>query len=165
MTTAKRKAQTVVMDGYLKWARLQESDMDTKFVPEGQFNAEFYPEDGTQLDKIQLEADLRDKDLLVKDPYDGIGYGMGKWIKISRNNINRTVEEFGGPPTIVKMDDNEPAGDWDFETDGLIGNGSKVRVKVIFYGTGNLAGHRIEKIGVLDHIPYEQGQHAEASGF
>ena len=42
---AKRKAMTIVMDGYIKWARLRTSEMDTKFVPDGQYNAEFYPED------------------------------------------------------------------------------------------------------------------------
>lgn len=160
----KRKAQTIIMDGYIKWARLRTSDMDTKFVPEGQYNMEFYPETEDELSKITTEANLRKKELKIKDPYDGNGYGIGKWFKVSRNHVNRTVEEFGGPPTVVKMDDDTPAGSWDFESDGLIGNGTKVRIKVVFYGEGNLAGHRLEKLGVLEHVPYEQTE-SIASGF
>jgi hypothetical protein len=160
----KRKAMTIVMDGYIKWARLRPSDMDTKFVPEGQYNMEFYPETEEELDKLLNEAKERKKTIKLKDPYDGEGYGVGKWVKISRNHVNRSVEEFGGPPVVVKMDDDQQAGSWDFDEDGLIGNGTKARVKIVFYGEGNLAGHRLEKLGVLEHVPYESGA-GSASGF
>lgn len=151
----KRKAATIVMDGYIKWARLRPSDMDTKFVPDGQYNMEFYPADEGELDKIMTEAKAREKDLKLKDPYDGEGFGVGKYFKVSRNHVNRSVEEFGGPPTVVKMNGEEVASRWDFDMDGGIGNGSKVRIKVVFYGQGHLAGHRLEKLGVLEHVPYE----------
>lgn len=161
---AKRKAKTLVMDGYVKWARLRTSDMDTKFVPDGQYNMEFYAEDQEQLAKILDEANERGKEIKLRDPYDGVGYGVGKYFKVSRNHVNRSVEEFGGPPEIVKMAGDDPVGSWDFAEDGLIGNGSKVRIKLVFYGQGNLAGHRLEKLGVLEHVPYEDGGQA-ASGF
>ena len=151
---AKRKAMTIVMDGYIKWARLRTSEMDTKFVPDGQYNAEFYPEDQENLDKIMSEAKARCKQIALKDPYDGEGFGIGKYFKIYRNHVNRSVEEFGGPPVVVKMDGDTVNDRWDFEMDGLIGNGSKVRIKVVMYGDGNMAGHRLEKLGVLDLVSY-----------
>lgn len=151
---AKRKAMTIVMDGYIKWARLRTSEMDTKFVPDGQYNAEFYPEDQENLDKIMSEAKARGKQIALKDPYDGEGFGIGKYLKIYRNHVNRSVEEFGGPPVVVKMDGDTVNDRWDFEMDGLIGNGSKVRIKVVMYGDGNMAGHRLEKLGVLDLVSY-----------
>ena len=151
---AKRKAKTIVMDGYIKWARLRPSEMDTKFVPDGQYNAEFYPEDQENLDKIMSEAKARGKKIALKDPYDGEGFGIGKYFKIYRNHVNRSVEEFGGPPVVVKMDGDTVNDRWDFEMDGLIGNGSKVRIKVVMYGDGNMAGHRLEKLGVLDLVSY-----------
>ena len=151
---AKRKAMTIVMDGYIKWARLRTSEMDTKFVPDGQYNAEFYPEDRENLDKIMSEAKARGKKIALKDPYDGEGFGIGKYFKIYRNHVNRSVEEFGGPPVVVKMDGDTVNDRWDFEMDGLIGNGSKVRIKVVMYGDGNMAGHRLEKLGVLDLVSY-----------
>jgi hypothetical protein len=151
---AKLKAKTIVMDGYIKWARLRTSEMDTKFVPDGQYNAEFYPEDQDNLDKIMSEAKARGKKIALKDPYDGEGFGIGKYFKIYRNHVNRSVEEFGGPPVVVKMDGNTVNDRWDFEMDGLIGNGSKVRIKLVMYGEGNMAGHRLEKLGVLDLVSY-----------
>ena len=152
---AKLKAKTIIMDGYIKWARLRTSEMDTKFVPDGQYNAEFYPEDQENLDKIMSEAKDRGKKIALKDPYDGEGFGVGKYFKIYRNHVNRSVEEFGGPPVVLKMDgDYEGMTRWDFETDGLIGNGSIVRVKLVMYGEGNMAGHRLEKLGVLDLVSY-----------
>jgi hypothetical protein len=151
---AKLKAKTIVMDGYIKWARLRTSEMDTKFVPDGQYNAEFYPEDQENLDKIMSEAKARGKKIALKDPYDGEGFGIGKYFKIYRNHVNRSVEEFGGPPVVVKMDGDTVNDRWDFEMDGLIGNGSKVRIKVVMYGDGNMAGHRLEKLGVLDLVSY-----------
>lgn len=151
---AKLKAKTIVMDGYIKWARLRTSEMDTKFVPDGQYNAEFYPEDQENLDKIMSEAKARGKKIALKDPYDGEGFGTGKYFKIYRNHVNRSVEEFGGPPVVVKMDGDTVNDRWDFEMDGLIGNGSKVRIKVVMYGDGNMAGHRLEKLGVLDLVSY-----------
>jgi hypothetical protein len=153
---AKRKAMTIVMDGYIKWARLRTSEMDTKFVPDGQYNAEFYPEDQENLDKIMSEAKERGKQIALKDPYDGEGFGVGKYFKIYRNHVNRSVEEFGGPPAVLKMGEDYEGTmtRWDFETDGLIGNGSKVRVKLVMYGDGNMAGHRLEKLGVLDLVSY-----------
>ena len=55
---------------------------------------------------------------------------------------------------MVKMDGDTVNDRWDFEMDGLIGNGSKVRVKLVMYGEGNMAGHRLEKLGVLDLVSY-----------
>lgn len=153
---AKLKAKTIVMDGYIKWARLRTSEMDTKFVPDGQYNAEFYPEDQENLDKIMSEAKARGKKIALKEPYDGEGFGTGKYFKIYRNHVNRSVEEFGGPPVVFKMGEDYEGivKRWDFETDGLIGNGSRVRVKLVMYGEGNMAGHRLEKLGVLDLVSY-----------
>lgn len=160
---AKRKSKTIVMDGYVKWARLTADDMDTKFDPRGKYTAEFYPETHEELDKLLVEAKARGKDLKVKDPHDGDGYGIGQFVKISRNNVNNTVEELGGPPEVVKLDNGEQTDTWDFSEDGLVGNGSKVRVKLDFYGEGSYAGTRLSKIGVIDHVPYEKTQ--AASGF
>lgn len=150
-----RKAENIVMDGYLKWAKFTPAEMDTKFVPTGQYNAEFYPADEGELEKIEKEAKLRKKKLVLKDPSDGEGYGVGKWFKIQRPNVHE-IDDFSGPPPVVKMKDGEQVEPWDASLDGLIGNGSKVKLKIVFYGEGDRAGHRIVKIGLIDHVVYEE---------
>jgi hypothetical protein len=59
----------------------------------------------------------------------------------------------GGAPEVLKADNNP----WDFDTDGLIGNGSKIAVIVQVYDTKNkkIFGHRLEKIKVLEHVKYD----------
>ena len=160
---AKRKSKTIVMDGYVKWARLTADDMDTKFDPRGKYSEKIYTKTHAELTKLLSEAELRGKKLAVKDPHDGEGFGIGQFVKVSRNNVNNTVEELGGPPEVVKLDGNEQVGVWDFSEDGLVGNGSKVRIKLDFYGEGTYAGTRLSKIGVLEHVPYEKTQ--SAAGF
>ncbi len=155
---AKRKSKTIVMDGYVKWARLTADDMDTKFDPRGKYTAEFYPDTHEELNTLLEEAELRGQKLAVKEPHDGEGFGIGQFVKVSRNNVNNTVEELGGPPEVVKLDGNEQVGVWDFSEDGLVGNVSKVRIKLDFYGEGTYAGTRLSKNGVLDHVPYEKTQ-------
>lgn len=150
-----RKAENVIVDGYLKWAKFTPSKMDTKFVPEGQYNAEFYPADQEELDKLVTEAGLRKKKLSFKEPHDGEGYGVGKWLKIQRPNVHK-IEDFSGPPPVYKMQEGVQSDKWSPEQDGLIGNGSKVKLKVAFYGEGERAGHRIVKVGLLDHVAYEE---------
>ena len=47
---------------------------------------------------------------------------------------------------------------------GVLGNGTKVRVKLVCYGSGRMSGMRLEKVGVLEHVPYDP-EMQEASGF
>lgn len=62
-------------------------------------------------------------------------------------------EEFGGgAPEVLKGDGTK----WDYDVDGAIGNGSKVAVILNVYDTKRkgIVGQRLEKIKVLEHIPY-----------
>lgn len=80
---------------------------------------------------------------------------------LTRVKLKRKWQEQygGGAPEVVKAD-NTP---WDYETDGPIGNGSKVAVIVHVYDTArkNIFGARLEKIKVLEHIPYVKDEFAD----
>jgi len=150
----KSKAKTIFMEGYLKWPKFLKSNMDTKFNEDGVYQTEFYPSSKDELSKLLDEAKSRNKEIRVGDPSDGEGYGLGKFVRLKRNNVNR-IEEFSGPPTVVHLDEGSSHGEpWDYNTDGLLGNGTKVKVKVVMYGEGHMAGVRLEKVGVLDHVAY-----------
>lgn len=58
----------------------------------------------------------------------------------------------GGAPEVLKADGTP----WNFEEDGPIGNGSTVAAVVYVYDTKakNIYGARLDKIKVLEHIPY-----------
>lgn len=59
----------------------------------------------------------------------------------------------GGAPKVVKADGTV----WDYDEDGPIGNGSTVEVVLSVYDTSRKAivGTRLEKVKVLEHIPYD----------
>lgn len=63
-----------------------------------------------------------------------------------------TEQYGGGAPQVLKEDGTL----WDYTVDGAIGNGSKVAVIVSVYDTKSktIFGTRLEKIKVLEHIPY-----------
>lgn len=59
----------------------------------------------------------------------------------------------GGPPVVVKAD-GQP---WDYDVDGVIGNGSLVEVVLSVYDTSrkSIVGTRLEKIRVVEHKAYD----------
>lgn len=60
----------------------------------------------------------------------------------------------GGAPKVVKADNSV----WDFDMDGVIGNGSVVEVILSVYDTSrkNIVGTRLEKVRVVEHVKYER---------
>jgi hypothetical protein len=65
----------------------------------------------------------------------------------------------GGEAKIVRADDTP----WDINTDGLIGNGSEVEVTISVYDTSrrNIVGTRLDKVKVINNVPYEGGSKLE----
>lgn len=160
------KARYVVMEGYLEYARVFQENMDSnpEFHPTGQFNMNFYPATEEDLQKFWdsgVPQSFRGNSRL-KTPKTGEGYGIGKFIRLKRDNVSRVAEELGGPPQVVFWTEESMGAPWSFTEDGELGNGTKALVKVVVYGSGDRTGHRLEKVGVKEHVPYEAKQ---ASGF
>lgn len=74
---------------------------------------------------------------------------------LTRVKFTRKWEENygGGEPTVLKADGSA----WDYDEDGPIGNGSTVKVVLSVYDTSrkSIVGTRLDKVVVLEHIPYE----------
>ena len=69
------------------------------------------------------------------------------------------VMDLGGEPVVVKADGTK----WDYDEDGPIGNGSTVEVTLSVYDTSRKAivGTRLDKVKVIEHVPYEPAEDAE----
>ena len=78
--------------------------------------------------------------------------GRGIMVRLVRK-YNTAYDWASGPPVVVKADGSE----WDFDTDGTIGNGSTVEVIVSVYDTKmkSIVGTRLDKVTVLKHVQYE----------
>ena len=68
--------------------------------------------------------------------------------------------DLGGEPVVVKADGTK----WDYDEDGPIGNGSTVEVTLSVYDTVRKAivGTRLDKVKVIEHVPYEPADEDEA---
>jgi hypothetical protein len=90
-------------------------------------------------------------------PLDYADGAMG--MKLKRPNVHPSgYEGLGGSPVVTKGKTNVP---WDFIADGEIGNGSTVAVKISVYGEGSTASVKLERVGIIEHVPYEQGVTAD----
>jgi hypothetical protein len=98
-------------------------------------------------------------------------YGIGKYMEFKRpvpdniktfeNKNGTVVVNYGGPIGVVNLTEGkENKRWWNFEEDGLIGNGSKVTVQFETYSDG--AGVRPKNIGVTELVPYEPNYEPDA---
>lgn len=126
------------LKGTVNWAKVHRTD---KF---GNFTIDFYPENAAAR-KALKDTGIRSK---VNEDEDG-----GLFFKLRRpeSKTIRGEEVNFGPPTVIDIN-GDPFTD-------NIGNGSEVEVTFSIYdfnhpdhGTGK--GHRLEKVRVLNLIPY-----------
>lgn len=159
------KSKTVTMTGYIEYANIFEENyddnMDFHGETEGEFNANFYPETDDELSKLfegtgfarEFRGRSRIKDpMSEKNPREG--FGTGSYIVVKRPRVHPMYGQYGGQPEIVHFTEGRFNDPWSFNDDGELGNGTKVKVKLVVYGNGDRMGHRLIKVGVVEHVPY-----------
>ena len=143
---AKSKSKYGVFEGELYYARVFEEDIDTSEYHEktqGQYNVMFVPKDSDEINRM------------VSMGFPETGMGM----KLKRPNVHPSgIEDFGGAPGVTKGTTNTP---WDRIEDGALGNGTVAKIKLSIYGEGATASVRLEKLGVIEHVPYTEMAEAE----
>ena len=157
---AKSKSKYGVFEGELYYARVFEEDIDTSEYHEktqGQYNVMFVPKDSDEINRMVsmgFPETAMGKQMIKA--YDIAGGRVG--MKLKRANVNSKVEAFGGAPGVTKGTTNTP---WDFVEDGALGNGTVAKVKISIYVKGETTIVRLEKIGVIEHVPYTEMAEAE----
>jgi hypothetical protein len=157
----KKQTKYGVFEGELFYARVFEDNMDDSEFHEktnGQFNVVFVPKDSDEVNRMVAlgfpEVSMGNK--MIK-PFDVAGGRVG--MKLKRPNVHPSgIEDFGGAPGVTHGTTNKK---WDFVEDGALGNGTKAKVKISIYGEGSTASVRLEKIGVIEHVPFEEMATAE----
>lgn len=150
------KSKYGVFEGEIFYARVFKANMDDSEYHEktsGQFNLMFVPKDSDEINRMVSmgfpETAMGNE--MIK-PIDAAEGRMG--MKLKRPNMHPSgIEDFGGAPTVTKGLTNTQ---WDFVEDGALGNGTTAKVKLSIYGQGATASVRLEKVGVLNHVPYEE---------
>lgn len=123
------------------WARLQEHNLDVyNDVKSAQIEIELDPE--------QRKA-LKNSGSKVTPKLQDDGTVRVKF----KRRFENPIDEFGGLPTVINAE-GAPIND-------LIGNGSKVTVKVVVYDTKLGKGTRLETVRVDELIPYVKEENEE----
>ena len=165
-TKGNSMGKKVYVECQLEWTRLREDNRDMG------------PEDGSDLSrKIESKQGQYIVDCLISDEEEktmleqGVpnkGLHAGNWktnkegnrlYKAKRGHFNpmfkdKDTGEMGvvtGPPKVFKLVDGEYL-PWDWETDGLIGNGSKATVKLDVYKDRVVT---MEKVCINELVVYE----------
>ena len=132
--------QLIELEGIASWAKVFENNRD--------MNADFHGEGGAYTVDVQLEKEELDKltksgsRLKPKLGDDGVS------IRFKRKHIHPGgIEELGGPPKVVGPEKET--------INGIIGNGSRVKVYVSVYDTKLGKGTRLEGMQVVDLVEYE----------
>ena len=151
----------ITLTGPCRWAQVFEDnrDMSGPKMPDGTpYNPDIRDVMEGQysifvgLNDSQFEA-LKDSGSQAPD-YEKEEDGV-HWVRFKRPHKRFTragelMDWACGAPKVTSA-----GGQWDFETDGAIGNDSTVEVTVAVYEAGRLVGTRLESILVVTHVPVE----------
>lgn len=125
--------------GTVKWAKLNPSNKDIKYDPEGIYTVQFYPATADEWEKIKISG----LQLGIRSDEDG------EYISLRRKHEQQFGREFKimGPPVLRHKGS-------DFT--GLIGNGSSVVVNVAVFDTRKGKGHRLERVTITNLVEYNR---------
>jgi len=147
------KTTIVDLEGIAYWARVFEDNRDMiGYKPSPDVKGTFEDCEGAYTMDLYLEPEEATK---LKESGSALQGGIderGFRVRLKRKHRGPFAAA-SGAPKVVKEDDTE----WDFEEDGPIGNGSKVKVRVSVYTTSMTPGTRLEKVKVIEHVPMETG--------
>lgn len=128
--------------GKCKWAKVYQPDQTY-----GNYTLDFYPDDPSEIPASGLKLEPKtDED--------------GTFFRIRRPKEKLIKDElvvFGKPKVFLNLGTVDENGIPQVEPfDKLIGNGSRVTIKVAVYDAGKFKGHRLESVRVDEHVPYEK---------
>lgn len=130
----------VYLSGTCKWAKLNKKNYDKKYSC---YVMDFYP----TAESFELFKEL-ELELKVREDEDGT------FVKLRRDSVrvNKNSKEITevDPPLLLDHDNNP----MDQET--LIGNGSKVTVKIDTFPTAKGNGHRLVAVRVDELVVYDE---------
>jgi len=139
----------ITVTGIAQWAKVFEENRDL----EG-YQGQWKDTDGRCTINVILDEDnyskVKNAGCMSNGKDDPQGRGMD--IKFSRK-FDTPNDWDGGAPSVYKSDGSL----WNFETDGVIGNGSEVLVELDIYKNKNYGTTttRLERVKVIKHLEYD----------
>ena len=138
----------VVLTGVSEWAKVFEENRDTKG-----FEGAYEEFDGACTIDMILDEDNIKKLSASKSMKKGSPDPEGRGTKVKFVRKFNTGRDWdSGAPVVTKADGSK----WDYEEDGVIGNGSTVQVTLSVYDTSRKAivGTRLDRVKVIELVEY-----------
>ena len=158
--------KTVVVECEVEWAKLREEDRDMGPRDGSDMAINMEAKQGIYVVNLMLTEDSKAKMIADGVPNKGLQAQLFKTSKEGRMFYKATRPHFnpkfrnqetgeqgvtvGSPALFKKVGGDYTA--WDWEEDGLIGNGSKAIVKLDVWD-GKIT--TLEKVAIIDHVAYE----------
>jgi hypothetical protein len=156
------KSQTVRIKGKANWAKVFEENremLDWEGNPDpnnGTYGIELLMDD-ENFTKIADSGSQAKKYAKIDEEDPSLMRYRFKRRHEHRTRSGDLLEWASGAPAVYHKDGTK----WDFETDGYIGNGSEVELKLSVYRAGTAVGTRLEAIRVIEAVPYEANSRAD----
>ena len=127
-----------------------------KFTGTGEWFKIFVPDDYNGVKRYTLNFYPDDRQA-IKDAGIQLRYDRktDSYIRPRRDVIKRIKDDLVefGPPAVINAEGDE----WDSTEMGYIGNGTKVELTIAVFDTKAFGkGHRLEKVRILELVPYEK---------
>jgi len=135
--------EMVEIEGIFEWAKIFEHNRDHRYSADtdGEYQLTIIMDEANT--KKLKAAGCQKK--MTQDPD-----GRGTMVRLTRPHSAPNAWA-GGAPKVAGPDRTE----WDLETHGTIGNGSRGRVlAAVFETKTGRKGTRLEAVQVIDHVPY-----------
>ena len=161
----------VYVDCELEWTKLRPEDRDMGPNDGSDMAKNFDAKKGIYVVNCIIDDDTKSKMIADGIPNKGLQAQLFKTNKEGKQFSKATRPHFNpkfknqdtgeqgvemGPPTMLKMVDGEYL-PWDWENDGLIGNGTKATVKFDVWDNKITT---LEKVCVTEHVAYEASEEA-----
>ena len=138
----------VTLTGISEWAKVFEGNRDLRGFEGTWLNTDGRCTINVILDDKEMATLVASKSM-KKGKQDPEGRGIN--VKFDRK-FDTGRDWDGGVPVVTKADGTK----WDYDEDGVIGNGSTVEIKLSVYDTSrkDIFGTRLDRVKVLKHIEY-----------
>lgn len=158
--------KTVIVECEVEWAKLREEDRDMGPNDGSDMAINMQAKQGVYVANLILTEDTKNKMIADGVPNKGLQAQLFKTDKEGRMYYKATRPHFNpkfrnqetgeqgvtiGAPAMFKKVGNSHV-PWDWETDGLIGNGSEVIAKLHVW-EGKIT--QLEKVSVVNHVVFE----------
>lgn len=128
--------------GKVNWAKVYKPDEKYK-----NYTVDFYPDNPDEIPASGLTLEAKTNE-------DGVYFRIKRPVE---KIIKDELVHFGPPKVFLNTGEVDENGVPKVEPfTKLIGNGSRVTLKVQVYTAGKFVGHRLESVRVDEHVPYEK---------